>query len=41
VKLSLVIPVYNKCATLKEIVQRVVALDLAKELAADRFRSHR
>jgi glycosyltransferase involved in cell wall biosynthesis len=32
VKLSLVIPVYNERATLKEIVKRVVALDLDKEL---------
>jgi glycosyltransferase involved in cell wall biosynthesis len=32
VKLSLVIPVYNERATLKEIVRRVVALDLDKEL---------
>jgi glycosyltransferase involved in cell wall biosynthesis len=32
VKLSLVIPVYNELATLKEIVQRVVAVDLDKEL---------
>jgi glycosyltransferase involved in cell wall biosynthesis len=32
VKLSLVIPVYNELATLKEIVQRVVNLDLDKEL---------
>jgi glycosyltransferase involved in cell wall biosynthesis len=32
VKLSLVIPVYNELATLKEIVQRVVAIDLDKEL---------
>ncbi len=31
-KLSLVIPVYNERATLKEIVKRVVALDLDKEL---------
>ncbi len=31
-KLSLVIPVYNELATLKEIVQRVVAVDLDKEL---------
>jgi len=32
VKLSLVIPVYNEVPTLKEIVQRIVALDLDKEL---------
>ena len=32
VKLSLVIPVYNEGATLREIVQRVVAVDLDKEL---------
>jgi glycosyltransferase involved in cell wall biosynthesis len=32
VKLSLVIPVYNEIATLREIVQRVVAVDLDKEL---------
>jgi glycosyltransferase involved in cell wall biosynthesis len=32
VKLSLVVPVYNERATLKEIVQRIVALDLDKEL---------
>jgi glycosyltransferase involved in cell wall biosynthesis len=32
VKLSLVIPVYNELATLKEIVQRVVAVHLDKEL---------
>jgi glycosyltransferase involved in cell wall biosynthesis len=32
VKLSLVIPVFNELATLKEIVQRVVALELDKEL---------
>ncbi len=32
VKLSLVIPVYNERATLKEIVRRVVALDLDKQL---------
>jgi glycosyltransferase involved in cell wall biosynthesis len=32
VKLSLVIPVYNEIATLREIVQRVVALELDKEL---------
>jgi glycosyltransferase involved in cell wall biosynthesis len=32
VKLSLVIPVYNELATLREIVQRVVALELDKEL---------
>ena len=31
-KLSLVIPVYNEQATLREIVQRVVAVDLDKEL---------
>ncbi|HXU64799.1 MAG TPA: glycosyltransferase family 2 protein [Polyangia bacterium] len=31
-KLSLVIPVFNERATLKEIVQRVVAVDLDKEL---------
>jgi glycosyltransferase involved in cell wall biosynthesis len=30
--LSLVIPVYNETATLKKIVQRVVAVDLDKEL---------
>jgi glycosyltransferase involved in cell wall biosynthesis len=32
VKLSLVIPVYNEIATLREILQRVVALELDKEL---------
>jgi glycosyltransferase involved in cell wall biosynthesis len=32
VKLSLVIPVYNEVATLREIVQRVVAVDFDKEL---------
>jgi len=32
VKLSLVIPVYNERATLKEIVKRIVALDVDKEL---------
>ena len=32
VKLSIVIPVYNELATLREIVQRVVAVDLDKEL---------
>ena len=32
VKLSLVIPVYNEVATLREIVERVVAVDLDKEL---------
>jgi glycosyltransferase involved in cell wall biosynthesis len=32
VKLSLVIPVYNEVGTLREIVQRVAALDLDKEL---------
>jgi glycosyltransferase involved in cell wall biosynthesis len=32
VKLSLVIPVYNEVATLREILQRVVAVDLDKEL---------
>ncbi len=31
-KLSLVIPVYNERATLKEIVQRVVSLDIDKEV---------
>lgn len=31
-KLSLVIPVFNELATLKEIVQRVVAVELDKEL---------
>ncbi len=31
-KLSIVIPVYNEIATLREIVQRVVAVDLDKEL---------
>ena len=31
-KLSLVIPVYNEAPTLKEIIQRVSALDLDKEL---------
>ena len=31
-KLSLVIPVYNERATLKQIVERVVALDLDKEV---------
>jgi glycosyltransferase involved in cell wall biosynthesis len=31
-KLSLVIPVYNEAATLKQIVERVVAVDLDKEL---------
>jgi len=32
VKLSLIIPVYNEVATLRKIVQRVVAVDLDKEL---------
>ena len=32
VKLSVVIPVYNERATLKEILRRVVAVDLDKEL---------
>jgi glycosyltransferase involved in cell wall biosynthesis len=32
VKLSIVIPVYNERATLREIIQRVVAVDLDKEL---------
>jgi len=32
VKLSIVIPVYNEIATLREIVERVVALDVPKEL---------
>ena len=32
VKLSLVIPVYNEAATLREIIQRVVAVDFDKEL---------
>jgi glycosyltransferase involved in cell wall biosynthesis len=32
VKLSIVIPVYNELATLREIIQRVVAVDLDKEL---------
>ena len=31
-KLSIVIPVYNERATLREIIQRVVAVDLDKEL---------
>jgi glycosyltransferase involved in cell wall biosynthesis len=31
-KLSLVIPVYNEAPTLKEVIQRVVAVDLDKEL---------
>jgi glycosyltransferase involved in cell wall biosynthesis len=31
-KLSIVIPVYNEIATLREILQRVVAVDLDKEL---------
>ena len=31
-KLSIVIPVYNEIATLREIVRRVVAVDLDKEL---------
>ncbi len=31
-KLSLVMPVYNEAATLREIVQRVVAIDFDKEL---------
>jgi glycosyltransferase involved in cell wall biosynthesis len=31
-KLSLVIPVYNETATLREIVQRLVAVDVDKEL---------
>ncbi len=31
-KLSIVIPVYNELATLREIIQRVVAVDLDKEL---------
>jgi glycosyltransferase involved in cell wall biosynthesis len=31
-KLSIVIPVYNEIATLREIVQRVIAVDLDKEL---------
>lgn len=32
VKLSIVIPVYNEIATLREIVERVVAIDVPKEL---------
>jgi glycosyltransferase involved in cell wall biosynthesis len=32
VKLSIVIPVYNEVATLRELIQRVVAVDLDKEL---------
>jgi glycosyltransferase involved in cell wall biosynthesis len=32
VKLSLVIPVYNEAATLRQIIQRVVAVDFDKEL---------
>jgi glycosyltransferase involved in cell wall biosynthesis len=32
VKVSLVIPVYNEAATLKELVKRVVAVDFDKEL---------
>jgi Glycosyl transferase family 2 len=32
VKLSLVIPVYNEAPTLREIIQRVVAVDVDKEL---------
>ena len=32
VKLSLVIPVYNEAPTLREIIQRVVAVDFDKEL---------
>jgi glycosyltransferase involved in cell wall biosynthesis len=32
VKVSLVIPVYNEVATLKELVRRVVAVDMDKEL---------
>jgi glycosyltransferase involved in cell wall biosynthesis len=32
VKLSVVIPVYNEAATLREIIERVVAVDLDKEL---------
>jgi glycosyltransferase involved in cell wall biosynthesis len=32
VKLSLVIPVYNEVATLRAVVQRIVAVDLDKEL---------
>jgi len=32
VKLSLVIPVYNETPTLREIIQRVVAVDFDKEL---------
>jgi glycosyltransferase involved in cell wall biosynthesis len=32
VKLSLVVPVYNEIATLREIIARVVAVDLDKEL---------
>jgi glycosyltransferase involved in cell wall biosynthesis len=32
VKLSIVIPVYNEVATLKTVVERVVAVDLDKEL---------
>ena len=31
-KLSLVIPVYNEAATLRAVIQRVVAVDLEKEL---------
>lgn len=31
-KLSIVIPVYNEVATLRELIQRVVAVDLDKEL---------
>ena len=32
VKLSIVIPVYNEIATLREIIERVVAVDMDKEL---------
>jgi glycosyltransferase involved in cell wall biosynthesis len=32
VKLSIVIPVYNEAATLRAVIQRVVAVDLDKEL---------
>ena len=31
-KLSLVMPVYNEAATLREVVQRVVEVDVDKEL---------
>ncbi|MGQ0503686.1 MAG: glycosyltransferase family 2 protein, partial [Myxococcaceae bacterium] len=31
-KVSIVIPVYNEMATLAEIVRRVVAVDLTKEV---------